>query len=154
MRDRKLLSVLSCSYGNWLSPAWAVRTVFLSVLPALCSVPGAGSRVCCAWSKSLGSERRAHRGKCKHCWAVHATLQSLQLCVEYVCSGNSRVSKEPLSRKRWGGGRQAWGRAWVLALDTCYTEQNLGLHHGFALFDRKVQVIIIQLLIEMWLKMQ
>lgn len=40
MRDRKLLSVLSCSYGNWLSPARIARTV----LSALCSVPGVGAR--------------------------------------------------------------------------------------------------------------
>lgn len=49
---------------------------------------------------------------------------------------------EPLSRKRWGRSRQAWGGAWVLALDTCYTVQNLGLLYGFALFDREVQAII------------
>lgn len=49
---------------------------------------------------------------------------------------------QPLSRKRWGRSRQAWGGAWVLALDTCYTVQNLGLLYGFALFDREVQPII------------
>lgn len=31
------------------------------------------------------------------------------------------------------------GGAWVLALDTGYTVQNLGLLYGFALFDREVQ---------------
>lgn len=56
MKDRKLFSVLSCSYGNWLLPAWTVRTVFPSVLSALCSVPGAGAESAVpgpgAWDRS------------------------------------------------------------------------------------------------------
>lgn len=54
-----------------------------------------------------------------------------------VCSGNSRVSTEPLSRKRWGGSRQVLGGAWVLALDTCYTVENRRLLYGFALSDKR-----------------
>lgn len=58
MKDRKLFSVLSCSYGNWLLPAWTVRTVFPSVLSALCSVPGEGAESAVpgpgAWDQNAG----------------------------------------------------------------------------------------------------